>query len=287
MSEISEKSPLKVNVFAKIAEIRREYQYYLKNGEQHPLYNATWKIFWERRYAEIRKEGKYNPDQYDYKCDWIKYWMNYIKEYYYNKMDFYKKKDMKRLHLSPISILSSEDTVSSKSLKKKLNRKSPIHTGSSSEDSCDSFNLPWLDSEIVMDNCATSRHESVTLLSVCRTLAVLDVELGVLLSNKIIDLIAKSIELEKVQANSSDEFLMTSDNITFMETVKEKLKGLVSTNLLEKKKVILGCLFVYRSPSNLMSMFFRFQWLKSAFKTLPNSFIKTAQDRQKRSNTVK
>lgn len=247
MSEITEKSSSEANIDAKIAEIRREYRFYLKNGEKHPLYNATWKIFWERRYAEIKKEGKFNPDQYDYKYDWIKYWMNYIKEYYYNKMDFYKKKDIKRLCLSPINISSSADSDSSNSHKKKRIRKSPIHVDSSSEDSYNATaskkprkyteSLSSIESDVFWDNYATSSLESITLLSVCRTLAVLDTELGNLLSNKIVDLIAKSIELEKVQANSSDEFLMTSDNVTFLETVKEKLKGLVSTNLLKPRKV--------------------------------------------------
>ena len=249
MSEITERSSSDLNVDAKVAEVCREYRFYQKNGEKHPLYNTTWKIFWERRYAEIKKEGKHNPDNYDYKDDWVKYWMNYIKEYYYNKMDFYKKKDKKRLHLSPISISSSEDSDSSKSHKKesKHHNKKSSRYSDSVEDSYYSKttkkpvkyveSLSSIDSDSFIDNRATSSNEPVSLLSVCRTLAVLDAELGSLLSNKIVDLIGKSIELEKVQANSSDEFLITSDNVIFLETVKEKLKGLVSTNLLEPKKV--------------------------------------------------
>ncbi|XP_070509397.1 uncharacterized protein CG7065-like [Chironomus tepperi] len=250
MSEASEKSSSKVNVDAKIDEIRREYRFYKKYGEKHPLYNTTWKIFWERRYTEIKKEGKHDPDQYDYKFDWVNYWMNYIKEYYYNKIDFYKKKDIKRLHLSPISISSSEDSMSNKSYKKenkKQSRKSSRYSDSSSEDSSYSKtpkkslrsikSLTHIESDAFVDINPISSNETVSLISVCRTLAVLDSDLGSLLSNKIIDLIGKSIQLEKVQANSSDEFLMTSDNVTFLETVKEKLKGLVYTNLLEPKKI--------------------------------------------------
>ncbi|KAL7042294.1 hypothetical protein ACKWTF_001097 [Chironomus riparius] len=247
MSEMIEKHSSNVNVDAKIAEIRREYRFYQKNGEKHPLYKITWKIFWERRYADIKKEGKHNPDHYDYKNDWVKYWMNYIKEYYYNKMDFYKKKDMKRLHLSPISISSSEDSVRSKSRKKESKRCHKKSYGYSASDSSDSYyskkplkyveSLTSVESDSFLDNQARSSNESVTLLSVCRTLAVLDAELGTLLSNKIVDLIGQSIELEKVQAYSSDEFLITSDNVIFLETVKEKLKGLVSTKLLEPKKI--------------------------------------------------
>jgi len=252
MTQATDRSSLDVNIDAKVAEIQREYRFYQKNGEKHPLYNNTWKIFWGKRYMEIKDEGKHDPEKYDYKNEWYKYWMDYIKEFYYNKIDFYKKNIKKKRmnELSPISISSSseEDISASKKIRgyKKI---SPTYSSSSEESFYSKMpdaSLKYVESlsssDSFLDNHATSSkssNETVTILSVCRTLAVLDAELGNLLSNKIVDLIAKSIELEKVQANSSDEFLITDDNITFLETIKEKLKALISTDLLEPKKVVI------------------------------------------------
>jgi hypothetical protein len=248
MSQVVGEGSSDVNIDAKVAEIQREYRYYQKNGEKHPNYNYTWKIFWERRYSEIKKEGKHDPDKYNYQNEWIKHWMNYIKEFYYNKIDFYKKKGMKRLYLSPIRISSSESSISDKSPKKSKRYKKRSSRYSSSEESYDSKtpekllkyveSLSSIDSDPFLATSSKASKETVTILSVCRTLAVLDAELGNLLSSKIVDLIAKSIELERIQANSSDEYLINNDNITFLETVKEKLKALIATDLLEPKKVV-------------------------------------------------
>lgn len=42
--------------------------------ENHPNYSTEWTNFWERRYKEIEKEGKEDPDKHDYVPEWKEYW---------------------------------------------------------------------------------------------------------------------------------------------------------------------------------------------------------------------
>lgn len=79
--------------------------------------------------------------------------------------------------------------------------------------------------------------DSVSFVSVLRILSVLEDDLGSVLSNKVIDLLAKSLELERVMPNSSNELLMTRENFIVLETIKEKLKGLLIVEMLSSKKV--------------------------------------------------
>lgn len=213
------------------------------------------KVFWENRYFELKKEGR-DPNKHDFTEEWKRYWKRYINKYYETKIQDYRNEIEDKLlklkckpkpyqnhnqvekqcqktntvhrSFSPVSSLSSSDSHCSlqrtqpkkKVVQNKLKRLySPISSTESSSDV-----------EIV-----TNESVTVTVVSVCRILAALDNELG-LLSNKVFDLLARSLELEKAKPNSS-EILMTGENLLFLETVKEKLKGMVAMNLLSANKV--------------------------------------------------
>lgn len=77
----------------------------------------------------------------------------------------------------------------------------------------------------------------ISLISVCRLLSALESELG-LLASPILDLLAKAVAREKSQPNSADELLFSNDNCNILETVREKLKGVLSANLIASNKVI-------------------------------------------------
>lgn len=77
----------------------------------------------------------------------------------------------------------------------------------------------------------------VNLVSVCRLLSALESELG-LLAKAIIDLLTKAVQLEKLKPNSADELLTNSENCNLLETVKEKLKGILSANLISPNKTV-------------------------------------------------
>lgn len=78
--------------------------------------------------------------------------------------------------------------------------------------------------------------EPVTVVSVLRLLTALEDLLGSL-GPKVIDLLAKALALEKVKANSSDEMLVNEDTSVLFETIKEKLKGQLIANVVEKHKI--------------------------------------------------
>lgn len=48
---------------------------------------------------------------------------------------------------------------------------------------------------------------------------------------------SKALAVEKVKFNSSDEALMTTENVFFLKTVEEKMKGLVMLKILPAPKV--------------------------------------------------
>ncbi|CRL08085.1 CLUMA_CG020923, isoform A [Clunio marinus] len=77
----------------------------------------------------------------------------------------------------------------------------------------------------------------VNLVSVCRLLSALETELG-LLAKPVIDLLKKGVALEKSKPNSADELLFNTENSNILETVKEKLKGVLTANLLASNKIV-------------------------------------------------
>ncbi|XP_055612296.1 uncharacterized protein CG7065-like isoform X1 [Uranotaenia lowii] len=77
----------------------------------------------------------------------------------------------------------------------------------------------------------------LNFVAVCRLLTALEDHLGSL-GPKVIDLLSKSLALEKVKANSADDLLLNEDNCMFLETVKEKLKGHLMADMLEKHKIV-------------------------------------------------
>eukprot|EP00095_Tigriopus_kingsejongensis_P011972 snap_masked-scaffold906_size82779-processed-gene-0.4 protein:Tk11972 transcript:snap_masked-scaffold906_size82779-processed-gene-0.4-mRNA-1 annotation:"conserved hypothetical protein" len=62
-----------------LSTINRKKDIYDKRPEDHPLYAEEWTRFWEKRYQEVQEEGG-NPDEYDYKSDWIPFWGNKVTE---------------------------------------------------------------------------------------------------------------------------------------------------------------------------------------------------------------
>lgn len=77
--------------------------------------------------------------------------------------------------------------------------------------------------------------EPLTIISVLSILTALEDILGSL-GPKVIDLMYKAKAMDKTQGNSSDQLLDNDDNCILFETIKEKLKGLVSANLVERNK---------------------------------------------------
>jgi hypothetical protein len=67
----------KLNAFKE--NLRNRYQSYEEKPEDHPLYAKEWTAFWNRRCAELVKEGK-DPVKYDMKREWFAFWFSRMKK---------------------------------------------------------------------------------------------------------------------------------------------------------------------------------------------------------------
>ncbi|XP_056637316.1 uncharacterized protein CG7065-like isoform X1 [Diorhabda sublineata] len=69
-----------------------------KNPEKHPHYNEEWKKFWNRRYKELKNEGK-DASKYDFKPEWIEFWNKRLVELHSDELRNRKEALRKRLAL--------------------------------------------------------------------------------------------------------------------------------------------------------------------------------------------
>ncbi|KAH8291678.1 hypothetical protein KR018_005288 [Drosophila ironensis] len=72
----------------------------------------------------------------------------------------------------------------------------------------------------------------LTVVSVLRMLAAVEDHLGSL-GPKALNLLSRALAIEMVQPNAADALLMNEDNCVFLETVKEKLKGILIAEVLD------------------------------------------------------
>ncbi|EDW63062.2 uncharacterized protein CG7065 isoform X2 [Drosophila virilis] len=72
----------------------------------------------------------------------------------------------------------------------------------------------------------------LTVVSVLRMLSALEDQLGSL-GPKALNLLSKALAMEKIKPNAADDLLLNEDNCVFMETTKEKLKGILIAEVLD------------------------------------------------------
>lgn len=231
-------------------KIMKEYELHKQTPENHPRYGDEWKVFWKRRYIQIKKEGKSDPQTYDYKAEWKGFWMNRMKVLMEKNLDDIKKELKAKIEMTDDfnSVVPARkrsppityETISSDSDSdsyREIQRRKKARLEQERLDERDRFysrrneyrrheNVPAYDP---YDN------QPITLISVCRLLAALESEVGSL-SPKVLDLLAKAIAADKLKPNSSDKLLMTNANAVFLETVKEKMKGLLMLDIMSNCK---------------------------------------------------
>lgn len=239
-------------------QLLKEHKKYKKSPESHPQYGEEWKKFWECRYYQLKKEGKINPNDYDFKPEWISFWTKRMEEIVEEAIekkkgevrkqlrlhdDYEQKVDGRKRQKSPnpseYEEISSDDscTLSDDSYRSPRRKKNSYYRHRSPDsDTRNFYRYEKVRSPSPARRLKFDENEEVTLVSVCRLLSALEAELGSL-SDKILDLLAKALALEKLKPNSSDEMLMTSENAVFLETVKEKMKGLLMVNDLPVHKL--------------------------------------------------
>ncbi|KAG4076281.1 hypothetical protein HA402_014830 [Bradysia odoriphaga] len=201
-------------------------QEYEKYPEKHPMYPSEWKRYWTRRSKELEAAGR-DPSNFDFSPEWSKYWLRRLRELYEDEISLKKFEIRKKLNLSadyyPRSSSYSyndQPTASSSSYrydKEESRMQTQYATETVSEDTTD--------------------DEPLTVISVLRLLAALEDQLGATLGKKVLDLLSKAVHLEKLKANLADDVLMNEENSVLLDTVKEKLKGLIIAKIVNNQQI--------------------------------------------------
>jgi hypothetical protein len=230
-------------------KLLQEYEAHKKLPESHPKYRDEWKIWWEHRYKEILKEGKVDPKNYDFIPEWTKFWMSRMKELLDKSIKEENRKhrqverdfgsavlsSRRKRPRSPVCevISSDESEVDRPPPTRRYRTYSDLHYREE-----DSYRPAYLSTNYRADVNGGSSYvsnESISFVTVFRQLSALEQELG-LLAARALEVLSKAIELEKLDVVTGQEALMTQENLNFLETVKQKLKGLLMVKSMSLKK---------------------------------------------------
>lgn len=209
-------------------EMSQKLKLYEKTPEKHPLYSEEWKKFWNKRYKELIAEGK-DAAKYDFKPEWIKYWTDKIKDLHEEEIK--KRLDAFRTDLGlPVARdEESDDDV--------VILPQPPHVGREPDPEPEPEPEP---------------EEATSLIHVLRLLAALENQLGSFQS-RVNAMFTKALSLEKVEKCSADSLLDMPEILVLLEGVKEKLKGQLFTDVIDRhlikgtKKAIQGLASVLAS----------------------------------------
>ena len=222
--------------------LERKRQFYVKRPEDHPHYADEWKAFWQRRYLELKAEGK-DPAGYDFKPEWILFWHGRMKEL--DRLEVATKKtELKRKY--GLTGDSGGGAPSRSSARPSLDRDDRI--GSiDRRDIAKNPSPPLVQPATVPDEVELISSPEVftveekieapvDLMSVLRMLAALEDSLGSLGPN-VTKLLSQALAAERSRPGSAAQIQRSSSCIDLLDTCKEKLKGLLVMGILEGVKV--------------------------------------------------
>lgn len=106
----------------------------------------------------------------------------------------------------------------------------------------------------------------LTVVSVLRMLSAVEEHLGSL-GPKALNLLSKALAMEMVQPNAADDLLLNDDNCVFLETTKEKLKGILIAEVLDDPQKVR---VVKKVITNIAAIIFQ---VTSRGKSISLSFV--------------
>lgn len=246
-------------------------RYYEKNPEKHPQYPDEWKSFWNRRYNELQRSG-IDPSKHDFKPEWISFWTKRMKELYDEDLNTCKEDLRKKFELpedpgreyyyqrhrprkrSPALVDISPPTPDKKDVIADIKTTWKAFTGSDIKDTPKRPLSPWEDersppykrehrspspgsiNEKLLEEMPQRRSKTASLIFVLRKLTVLEQQLGYL-APKVFELMQQALALEKIKEDASLDLLYEPDNAFYLETVREKLIGLLCAGVVPRNMV--------------------------------------------------
>lgn len=252
-------------------------KYFEKNPEKHPQYPEEWKVFWNKRYKEIQSEGKdpakhdFKPEWIVF---WTKRMKEIHEDDLKKRKEILKDKFGLPSDTEPKPHFTFKDFVHSHNIvlddvsPPTPDRKDAIAdikntwkalTGSDIKESKRPMS-PWeeeskppeqpstrsdhhrplsyrnRDRERSPDKRACFVDNVGTVVSLLRKLAVLESSLGSL-GPRVLDLLSVALTMDKATDNGSQALLAYNEHCVFLETVKEKLKGLLFAGVVARNMV--------------------------------------------------
>ncbi|XP_017869797.1 PREDICTED: uncharacterized protein LOC108618335 [Drosophila arizonae] len=188
-----------------VRDLNTKYDLYKSDPEEHPMYKEEWQNFWKRRKDELIAAG-INHRSYNFQNEWILFFNSRLEELYNRDIENIKIKCRERLCLP-----MTNDDLS--------NSKYHVHTPE---------NLLKCEESIKNDDS----KRNINIIHVLRLLTALEGHLGSL-GPSITALLAKALQICKLNPEKANTSLLTGENCAILETAKEKFTGLIISKMLD------------------------------------------------------
>lgn len=200
-----------------VRELNTTFDLYKSDPEEHPLYKEEWQKFWKRRKDELIAAG-INHRNYNFQNEWILFFNARLEELYNQDVENIKIKCRERLCLP----MSNNELPNSK-----------YHVNCSVNEPV--LAVPEKLTEQNNENIQNMKNdnvEDINVIHVLRLLTALENYLGSL-GPSITEMLAKALQMSKVNPDNVNTFILTSENCAILETAKEKFTGLVISKMLD------------------------------------------------------
>lgn len=200
-----------------VRELNTTFDLYKSDPEEHPLYKEEWQKFWKRRKDELIAAG-INHRNYNFQNEWILFFNARLEELYNQDVENIKIKCRERLCLP----MSNNELPNSK-----------YHVNCSVNEPVLAVpEKPIEQNNENFQNMKNDNVEDINVIHVLRLLTALENYLGSL-GPSITEMLAKALQMSKVNPDNLNTFILTSENCAILETAKEKFTGLVISKMLD------------------------------------------------------
>jgi hypothetical protein len=202
-------------------KVEQDYDKFMKFPSTHPLYSQEWKIFYKKKYMEIKAGGTVDPEKYDYVPDWYNYWKARLNELKILEI----KEQQKKIEEKYVHVKCERGREKSDEQRKRHRSKS-----SETGDREAKKRQTTPPSRSRRDDDSPVDLEEVTFVSVCRLLPTVEKFIGPLAPH-CLKLLMRAISVERSCPTQCNEIMMTAENAVLLETVQQKLIGLIELDL--------------------------------------------------------
>lgn len=197
-----------------VRDLNTTFDEYKSDPEQHPLYKEEWQKFWKRRKDELIAAG-INHRNYNFQNEWILFFNARLEELYNQDVENIKIKCRERLCLP----MTNNELA---------NSKYHVNCSDNEPDYAVSEKLKEQNSQKVKNDNA----DDINVIHVLRLLTALENYLGSL-GPSITEMLAKALQMSKVNPDNIDTIILTNENCAILETAKEKFTGLIISKMLD------------------------------------------------------